>query len=139
LPTSTKRYTGTAWFDALNESDQASVLRQTDALVKQQQSEYRSMLDGRVRDATAAYMRGVEFPSPPSQTDFLNAYGFREGNLRYTEFRNTQIAGQYIGSFRTMPTSSITAYVEQLRPGTEKTGEVRIACNSVRPGVGSGH
>ncbi|MHB9326375.1 hypothetical protein ACP3S7_02390 [Phytobacter ursingii] len=123
LPTSTKRYTGTAWFDALNESDQASVLRQTDALVKQQQSEYRSMLDGRVRDATAAYMRGVEFPSPPSQTDFLKAYGFREGNLRYTEFRNTQIAGQYIGSFRTMPTSSITAYVEQLRPGTEKTGE----------------
>ncbi|MCV5934393.1 hypothetical protein OFO87_30180, partial [Escherichia coli] len=91
--------------------DQASVLRQTDALAKQQQAEYRTSIDGRVRDASAAYMRGVDFPDAPSQADFLSAYGVREGNLRYTEFRNTQIAGQYIGSFRNMPTSSIQAAV----------------------------
>ncbi|HAS1940774.1 TPA: hypothetical protein I4D94_11450 [Enterobacter asburiae] len=123
LPTSTKRYTGTAWFDALNESDQASVLRQTDALAKQQQSEYKAVIDSRVRDASAAYMRGVDFPNAPTQTDFLAAYGVREGNLRYTEFRNTQIAGQYIGSFRNMPTSSIQAAVENLKPDTGETGE----------------
>ncbi|EBP2450944.1 hypothetical protein QI38_04250 [Salmonella enterica] len=123
LPTSNKRYTGTAWFDALNESDQASVLRQTDALAKQQQAEYRTAIDGQVRDATAAYMRGVEFPNPPGEADFMAAYGVREGNQRYTEFKNTQIAGQYIGSFRNMPTSSITAYVKQLKPTPEQTGE----------------
>ena len=123
LPTSTKRYTGTAWFDALNESDQASVLRQTDALAKQQQSEYKAVIDSRVRDASAAYMRGVDFPNAPTQTDFMAAYGVREGNLRYTEFRNTQIAGQYIGSFRNMPTSSIQAAVENLKPDTGETGE----------------
>lgn len=123
LPTSSKRYTGTAWFDALNESDQASVLRQTDALAKQQQSEYKAVIDSRVRDASAAYMRGVDFPDAPTQTDFLAAYGVREGNLRYTEFRNTQIAGQYIGSFRNMPTSSIQAAVENLKPDTGETGE----------------
>ena len=123
LPTKNKRYTGVAWFDALSESDQASVLRQTDALDRQQQAEYKTMLDSRVRDATAAYMRGVEFPNPPGEDDFIAAYGVREGNLRYTEFKNTQIAGQYIGSFRNMPTSSITAYVEQLRPDTGDTGE----------------
>ncbi|MDE9718856.1 hypothetical protein [Citrobacter cronae] len=123
LPTSSKRYTGTAWFDALNESDQASVLRQTDALAKQQQSEYKAVIDSRVRDASAAYMRGVDFPNAPTQNDFLAAYGVREGNLRYTEFRNTQIAGQYIGSFRNMPTSSITAAVENLKPDTGETGE----------------
>ncbi|MHA4798739.1 hypothetical protein ACX92O_26415, partial [Escherichia coli] len=123
LPTKNKRYTGVAWFDALSESDQASVLRQTDALARQQQAEYKTMLDSQVRDATAAYMRGVEFPNPPGEADFIAAYGVREGNLRYTEFRNTQIAGQYIGSFRNMPTSSITAYVEQLRPDTGETGE----------------
>lgn len=123
LPTKNKRYTGVAWFDALSESDQASVLRQTDALARQQQAEYRTMLESRVRDATAAYMRGVEFPNPPGEGEFIAAYGVREGNLRYTEFRNLQIAGQYIGSFRNMPTSSITAYVEQLRPDTGETGE----------------
>lgn len=123
LPTSTKRYTGTAWFDALNESDQASVLRQTDALAKQQQAEYRTSIDSQVRDATAAYMRGVEFPNAPSQTDFLTAYGVREGNARYTEFRNNQIAGQYIGAFRTLPTKSIESAVKGLEPGTDETGE----------------
>ncbi|HAP2672854.1 TPA: hypothetical protein P7S55_001492 [Escherichia coli] len=123
LPTSTKRYTGNAAFDAASPEAQATFMRQADQIRKQQQAEYRTGIDSRVRDATAAYMRGVDFPDAPSQTDFLAAYGVREGNIRYTEFRNTQIAGQYIGSFRNMPTSSITAYVEQLRPGTEETGE----------------
>ncbi|HFP9250555.1 TPA: hypothetical protein ACTXAM_004181 [Raoultella ornithinolytica] len=123
LPTSTKRYTGNAAFDAASPEAQATFLRQADQIRKQQQAEYRTTIDSRVRDASAAYMRGVDFPDAPTQTDFLAAYGVREGNLRYTEFRNTQIAGQYIGSFRNMPTSSITAYVNQLKPGTEETGE----------------
>lgn len=123
LPTSTKRYTGNAAFDAASPEAQATFLRQADQIRKQQQAEYRTSIDSRVRDASAAYMRGVDFPNAPTQTDFLAAYGVREGNLRYTEFKNTQIAGQYIGSFRNMPTSSITAYINQLRPGTEETGE----------------
>ncbi len=112
-----------AAFDAASPEAQASFMRQADQLRRQQQAEYKTMIDSQVRDATAAYMRGVEFPNPPGEADFIAAYGVREGNLRYTEFRNTQIAGQYIGSFRNMPTSSITAYVEQLRPDTGDTGE----------------
>ncbi|MDQ9214921.1 hypothetical protein KJD97_19180 [Escherichia marmotae] len=123
IPTNTKRYTGNAAFDAASPEAQASFMRQADQLRRQQQAEYKTMIDSKVRDATAAYMRGVEFPNPPGEADFIAAYGVREGNLRYTEFRNTQIAGQYIGSFRNMPTSSITAYVEQLRPDTGETGE----------------
>lgn len=123
LPTSNKRYTGNAAFDAASPESQAAFLRQADQIRKQQQAEYRTQIDGVVRDATAAYMRGVEFPDPPGEKEFLAAYGVREGNQRYTEFKNTQIAGQYIGSFRNMPTSSITAYVNQLKPTPEQTGE----------------
>ncbi|HCH7420720.1 TPA: hypothetical protein NM834_002972 [Salmonella enterica] len=123
LPTSTKRYTGNAAFDAASPEAQATFLRQADQIRKQQQAEYRTNIDSRVRDASAAYMRGVDFPDAPTQNDFLAAYGVREGNLRYTEFRNTQIAGQYIGSFRNMPTSSIQAAVENLKPDTGETGE----------------
>ncbi len=123
LPTSNKRYTGNAAFDAASPESQASFLRQADQIRKQQQAEYRTQIDGQVRDATAAYMRGVEFPDPPGQAEFMAAYGVREGNQRYTEFKNTQIAGQYIGSFRNMPTNSITAYVKQLEPTPEQTGE----------------
>ncbi|HCM9308987.1 TPA: hypothetical protein N5L67_000838 [Enterobacter kobei] len=123
LPTSTKRYTGNAAFDAASPEAQATFLRQANQIRKQQQAEYRTSIDSRVRDASAAYMRGVDFPNAPTQTDFLAAYGVREGNLRYTEFRNTQIAGQYIGSFRTMPSSSIQAAVDNLKPDTGDTGE----------------
>ncbi|HEP0973763.1 TPA: hypothetical protein QIY14_000110 [Klebsiella aerogenes] len=123
LPTSNKRYTGNAAFDAASPESQAAFLRQADQIRKQQQAEYRTQIDGQVRDATAAYMRGVEFPDPPGEKAFLAAYGVREGNQRYTEFKNTQIAGQYIGSFRNMPTNSITAYVNQLKPTPEQTGE----------------
>lgn len=123
LPTSIKRYTGNAAFDAASPEAQATFLRQADQIRKQQQAEYRTNIDSRVRDASAAYMRGVDFPDAPTQNDFLAAYGVREGNLRYTEFRNTQIAGQYIGSFRNMPTSSIQAAVENLKPDTGETGE----------------
>ncbi|WP_306183053.1 hypothetical protein [Escherichia coli] len=123
IPTNTKRYTGNAAFDAASPEAQASFMRQAGQLRRQQQAEYKTMIDSQVRDATAAYMRGVEFPNPPGEGEFIAAYGVREGNLRYTEFRNLQIAGQYIGSFRNMPTSSITAYVEQLRPDTGETGE----------------
>ncbi|TNV22126.1 hypothetical protein FH968_04425 [Buttiauxella sp. B2] len=123
LPTSQKRYTGNAAFDAASPQAQASFLRQADQIRKQQQAEYRTNIDGKVRDATAAYMRGVEFPDAPTQENFIAAYGFREGNNRYTELRNAQIAGQYIGSFRTMPSSSITTYVEQLKPDTGETGD----------------
>lgn len=123
LPTSNKRYTGNAAFDAASPESQAAFLRQADQIRKQQQAEYRTQIDGVVRDATSAYMRGVEFPDPPGEKEFLAAYGVREGNQRYTEFKNTQIAGQYIGSFRNMPTNSITAYVNQLKPTPEQTGE----------------
>ncbi|WP_447327830.1 hypothetical protein [Klebsiella michiganensis] len=123
LPSSNKRYTGNAAFDAASPEAQTTFLRQADQIRKQQQAEYRTAIDGQVRDATAAYMRGVEFPNPPGEADFIAAYGVREGNQRYTEFKNTQIAGQYIGSFRNMPTSSITAYVKQLEPTPEQTGE----------------
>ncbi|EOD2804701.1 hypothetical protein ACJLW1_003225 [Klebsiella aerogenes] len=123
LPTSNKRYTGNAAFDAASPESQAAFLRQAEQIRKQQQAEYRTQIDGVIRDATAAYMRGVEFPDPPGEKEFLAAYGVREGNQRYTEFKNTQIAGQYIGSFRNMPTNSITAYVNQLKPTPEQTGE----------------
>ncbi|HAW2306945.1 TPA: hypothetical protein JLP35_000436 [Escherichia coli] len=123
LPTSTKRYTGNAAFDAASPEAQATFLRQADQIRKQQQAEYRTTIDSRVRDANAAYQRGVEFPDAPSQTDFMAAYGVREGNARYTEFRNNQIAGQYIGAFRTLPTKSIESAVKGLEPGTWETGE----------------
>jgi hypothetical protein len=45
LPTSTKRYTGNAAFDAASPEAQATFLRQADQIRKQQQAEYRTSID----------------------------------------------------------------------------------------------
>lgn len=110
------RVTKTPYFNELDASTQGTVIRQADALRKQQQAQYRTQLDDTVRDASAAYMRGVEYPNMPGQGDFVAAYGFREGVQRYQDLDNQRVAGQYIGAFRTLPTTSINAAVKNLTP-----------------------
>lgn len=110
------RVTKTPYFNELDASTQATVIRQADALRKQQQAQYRTQLDDTVRDASAAYMRGVEYPNMPGQADFVSAYGYREGVQRYQDLENQRVAGEYIGAFRTLPTASINAAVKSLEP-----------------------
>lgn len=113
---SVARVTKTPYFNELDPATQGTVIRQADALRKQQQTQYRTQLDSTVRDASAAYLRGVDYPSMPSQSEFVSAYGYREGMQRYDDLNNQRIAGQYIGSFRTLPTESINAAVKNLTP-----------------------
>lgn len=110
------RITKTPYFNELDAGSQAAVIRQADALRKEQQSQYRTQLDSTVRDASAAYLRGVDYPNMPSQSDFVSAYGYREGVERYQDLDNQRIAGQYIGAFRNLPTESINAAVKNLTP-----------------------
>lgn len=50
-------------------------------------------LDSRVEDAQAAYLQGLTFENPPSQADFLRAYG-AEGGSRYEAFRKVRSVGE---------------------------------------------
>ena len=113
---SVSRITQTSYFNRLDSATQAQFLRQAEAMQKQQQAQYRTQLDDTVRDASAAYMRGVEYPNMPGQADFVSAYGYREGVQRYQDLENQRVAGQYIGAFRTLPTDSINAAVKSLTP-----------------------
>ncbi|HEC2559669.1 TPA: hypothetical protein R2K53_005523 [Raoultella ornithinolytica] len=112
---SAKRYSGNAAFDAASPQQQAAYLRQSNELRNQARTQFKAQLVDRVQDASAAYLKGIQFDSPPSQGDFINAYGYREGSQRFNDFENLRVAGQYIGSFRTMPTASIQQYVQGLK------------------------
>lgn len=112
---SSKRRTGNAAFDAASPATQGTYLRQAQAMQNEQRTLYRAQIDGVARDAGAAYQRGIEYPMP-SQDAFTNAYGYNEGLKKYADLNNQRIAGQYIGSFRNMPTASIQEYVKTLRP-----------------------
>lgn len=112
---SAKRYSGNAAFDAASPQQQAAYLRQSNELRNQARTQFKAQLVDRVQDASAAYLKGIQFDNPPSQGDFINAYGYREGSQRFSDFENLRVAGQYIGSFRTMPTASIQQYVSDLK------------------------
>lgn len=112
---SAKRYSGNAAFDAASPQQQAAYLRQSNELRNQARTQFKAQLVDRVQDASAAYLKGIQFDNPPSQGDFINAYGYREGTQRFGDFENLRVAGQYIGSFRTMPTASIQQYVNDLK------------------------
>ncbi|HHL5027151.1 TPA: hypothetical protein ACQ8BR_000990 [Klebsiella pneumoniae] len=112
---SPKRYSGNQAFDAASPQQQAAYLRQSMELRNQARTQFKAQLVDQVQDATAAYLKGIQFDNPPSQGDFINAFGYREGTQRFNEFENLRVAGQYIGSFRTMPTASIQQYVSDLK------------------------
>ncbi|HBR1398851.1 TPA: hypothetical protein L9L45_000117 [Klebsiella pneumoniae] len=112
---SPKRYSGNQAFDAASPQQQAAYLRQSMELRNQSRTQFKAQLVDQVQDATAAYLKGIQFDNPPSQGDFINAFGYREGTQRFNDFENLRVAGQYIGSFRTMPTASIQQYVSDLK------------------------
>ncbi|HFN0604762.1 TPA: hypothetical protein ACHB1N_000507 [Klebsiella pneumoniae] len=112
---SPKRYSGNQAFDAASPQQQAAYLRQSMELRNQARTQFKAQLVDQVQDATAAYLKGIQFDNPPSQGDFINAFGYREGAQRFNDFENLRVAGQYIGSFRTMPTASIQQYVSDLK------------------------
>ncbi|HHN8696079.1 TPA: hypothetical protein ACRR1C_005217, partial [Klebsiella quasipneumoniae] len=112
---SPKRYSGNQAFDAASPQQQAAYLRQSMELRNQARTQFKAQLVDQVQDATSAYLKGIQFDNPPSQGDFINAFGYREGTQRFNDFENLRVAGQYIGSFRTMPTASIQQYVSDLK------------------------
>ncbi|MBD3908771.1 hypothetical protein [Klebsiella pneumoniae] len=112
---SPKRYSGNQAFDAASPQQQAAYLRQSMELRNQARTQFKAQLVDQVQDATAAYLKGIQFDNPPSRGDFINAFGYREGTQRFNDFENLRVAGQYIGSFRTMPTASIQQYVSDLK------------------------
>ncbi|ECI7957161.1 hypothetical protein E2G06_20350 [Salmonella enterica subsp. enterica] len=115
-PDAPKRYTSSAWFDALNTADQAKVMRQIDAMDEQARGQYRSELTGRVKDATAAYMRGMDFPGAPSQEDFIKAYGYHDGMAQHADFEKVQQLGADIGAVKNLPVESQLALLEERTP-----------------------
>ncbi|HHK8874963.1 TPA: hypothetical protein ACQZB3_000543 [Escherichia coli] len=112
---SPKRYTGNVAFDAASTQAQASYLRQAKSLQGEARTQLKAQLTDVISDAKASYLKGVEYPNPPSQAQLISAYGYREGNQRFADLENQRVAGQYIGSFRNMPSSSITSYVADLK------------------------
>lgn len=88
--------------DSLTVQERVHMRSAAETEVNRQQAIARQGLDENVRDATAAYTDGRDYPNPPGLDQFVAAYGPAEGSHRYGDFRQTQQLGADIGQVKNL-------------------------------------
>lgn len=110
------RLTQSLAFSSLEPSDQARLLKQAHTLENASNAQFRTELDQKVKDYTAAYLNGKSFSSPPTESDFIKAYGAYEGGQRYKQFANTQHLGSDIAAVQQLPDQALDALLKNRLP-----------------------
>lgn len=85
-----KRLTGSAAFDALDQSDQAKYLRQAEQMDKQRQQKAQEELGTRMADAYAAWENGLDAPHAPSAGEVVAAFGYDKGTRMLTDMQEAK-------------------------------------------------
>lgn len=113
---SQKRYTGNTIYDAASPQSQMKANRYAMQVIEKQRAEFRVGLDGRVKDAEAAYLMGKDAPNAPSFGEFISAYGEKNGPIAYEQFRDTQQLGSDIAAVQQLSPSAQLALLGMREP-----------------------
>ncbi|HBC0643615.1 TPA: hypothetical protein ACIIU3_003379 [Serratia marcescens] len=113
---SKKRYTGNTIYDAASPQSQMKANRYAMQVIEKQRTEFRVGLEGRVKDAEAAYLMGKDAPNAPSFGEFITAYGEKNGPIAYEQFRDTQQLGSDIAAVQQLSPSAQQALLEMREP-----------------------
>lgn len=113
---SQKRYTGNTIYDAASPQSQMKANRYAMQVIEKQRAEFRVGLEGRVKDAEAAYLMGKDAPNAPSFGEFISAYGEKNGPIAYEQFRDTQQLGSDIAAVQQLSPSAQLALLEMREP-----------------------
>jgi len=105
-----------AQFANLSPVEQVRLRNYAEGLDAKQQAGYRDFLDGQVRDAETAALRGKVAAEVPSKEQFVIAYGVGQGLGRYEEFRKTLDLGTDIAVIQKMPYAAQVAYMQEMEP-----------------------
>lgn len=76
----------------------------------------RESLRGRVQDASAEYLATGNATQPPTETEFIQAYGQAEGLARFREFRDTATLGQTLQQVKNLPAAALGELVKTSKP-----------------------
>ncbi|CAB1223459.1 hypothetical protein SFB10_3563 [Serratia liquefaciens] len=113
---SQKRYTGNTIYDAASPQSQMKANRYAMQVLEKQRAEFRGDLEGRVKDAEAAYLMGREAPNAPQLGEFISAYGEKNGPAAYEKFRDTQQLGSDIAAVQQLSPSAQQALLDMREP-----------------------
>lgn len=111
-----KRLTGSAAFDALDQSDQAKYLRQAEQMDKQRQQKAQEELGTRMADAYAAWENGLDAPGAPSAGEVIAAFGYDKGTRMLTDMQEAKRYAGLISAAKDMTAPAQRSLLEQIKP-----------------------
>lgn len=111
-----KRLTGSAAFDALDQSDQAKYLRQAEQMDKQRQQKAQEELGTRMADAYAAWENGLDAPNAPSDGEVLAIFGYDKGTRMLIDMREAKRYAGLISAAKDMTSQAQRSLLEQIKP-----------------------
>lgn len=111
-----KRLTGSAAFDALDQSDQAKYLRQAEQMDKQRQQKTQEELGTRMADAYAAWENGLDAPGAPSAGEVMAAFGYDKGTRMLTDMQEAKRYAGLISAAKDMTSQAQRSLLDQIKP-----------------------
>mgnify|MGYP001271419249 CR=1 FL=1 len=108
--------TGYPMLDALPADWKLHVLQLARAQSSQGMAEARDALRSRVQDASSAYLTTGFATDPPSEVEFIRAYGQADGVKHFTEFNGVAKLGQTLQQVKTLPAAALADMRETAKP-----------------------
>lgn len=107
---------GFPWWPMLTPVQQYQLIKQGEAAEHKQRQEYKSVLDGRVKDAEALALRGESYNNPPSLDEFKYAYGENDGIKQHEQFQKNMEMGADIATVQYLSPQAQAALLESKKP-----------------------
>ncbi|WP_273803120.1 hypothetical protein [Providencia rettgeri] len=107
---------GFPWWPMLTPVQQYQLIKQGEAAEHKQRQEYKSVLDGKVKDAEALALRGESYSNPPSLDEFKYAYGENDGIKQHEQFQKNMEMGADIATVQYLSPQAQAALLESKKP-----------------------
>lgn len=111
-----KRLTGSAAFDALDESDQAKYLKQAEQMDKQRQQQLQTELGTTISDSYAAWENGLDAPNAPSEKTVIAAFGYDKGSAMIADMREAKRYAGLISAAKDMTPQAQHSLLNSIMP-----------------------
>ncbi len=108
--------TGIALIDQLPSDMKQRVMQLAQSQARQNMAEAREGLRQRVQDSTAEYLANGVASNPPSEQEFIRAYGQADGPRHFSQLQGVAVLGQTLQSVKTLPTRDLLELVKTNKP-----------------------
>lgn len=108
--------TGIPVVDALPPDQKLRVLQLAKTQAHQDIESFRTAVSLRARDAQAEYLARGSATNPPSQAEFIRAYGQLEGVAHYQELQGVAQLGNQMQQIKTLPEADLRRMLDESKP-----------------------